>query len=368
MALVSLADLHAPSTLHPSQRVYQRVGARIHDDAHLIMPPLASLNEADLKTLDTWIASGAPGGPACQVVTDKGRDRPLPPCARPDEELAPAHPIPIPAEVDTLVCYGVDVPVASKRHVTALGARIDNFELLHHVTLFLASTSFGTTPTSDPTECGPNGQLGWRIASVWTPGAQPIVLPPEAGLPEEGTMHYVVQVHYRNPNHLAGHVDTSGYSLCTTANLRPNDADVVVFGTQDFLIPARASLDLTCRYKIPTELAGRAMINSMPHMHGLGKSISTTLLPESGAKPDDLGTRDPWTPEYQYWKPIQAVTHLGDTVATRCAWENPTNEPITFGEISPHEMCASFTLYYPKAPSGWSWAQPSQSSICQPTP
>jgi hypothetical protein len=235
--------------------------------------------------------------------------------------------------------------------------------LVHHVTLYLADEAEDATPH----DCSPNGEKGWRVMSVWTPGAQPIDLPPEAGFPIEGTAHYVVQVHYQNLQKLSGHQDTSGFDLCTTDQLRPNDADVLVFGTETFDIPSHATLDITCDYTVPAELGGRTVVALLPHMHTLGTRIAATLQPEGV----ELAARDPWTYTTQYWSaaPPGAVLHHGDDVTTRCAWGNTSNMDVSYGESVGYEMCSVFTLYYPKvAASGWSWESPEQFSKCHPSP
>src|SRR5262249_15522712 len=63
MPLMTFEDLHAPAPSDPSQRVYQRVGARIHaSSTPMPPPPKPHLNAASLATLDHWIAADAPPG------------------------------------------------------------------------------------------------------------------------------------------------------------------------------------------------------------------------------------------------------------------------------------------------------------------
>lgn len=362
MPLVSFSDLHAASAVDPSQRVYQRVSARIHAaQAPMPPPPNPGLGKADSTTLDAWIAAGAPPADAA-TKCGPGAGGPVSPASKlsctPDVSLGPPAPIEIPADQDALFCYGVDVPFTAKRHVTAVAPRIDDDALLHHITLFLSDVSVPATPQ----HCNLNGNHGWRLMSIWTPGAQAIELPPQAGFPAEGTMHYVVQVHYENLQQKQGHQDRSGFDLCTTDVLRPNDAGMVVFGADQFTVPAHGSLDVACDYEIPPELAGRTMIDALPHMHRLGKRISATLLP----KGIDLGSRSPWTYTNQYWTPIPpgAVTRVGDSVQVRCAWDNPGGTDVSYGEGAGDEMCSSFTIYYPEVPQPWASDFPLQRSHC----
>src|SRR5207249_2746001 len=73
----------------------------------------------------------------------------------------------------------------------------------------------------------------------------------EAGFAEDATTHFVVQAHYLNPTHASGLTDSSGFDLCTTDQLRPNDADVLAFGTQNILLPAHTSVTLNCDVQVP---------------------------------------------------------------------------------------------------------------------
>src|SRR5262249_1324005 len=160
-----------------------------------------------------------------------------------------------------------------------------------------------------------------------------LVLPPEAGFPLEGTTHYVVQVHYSNPTHLVGETDVSGVDVCTTAQLRPNDADVMAFGSQDFHVPPRSRRDLTCQYALPPTGAGGELhfFAVMPHMHNYGRSIVNTLYPLDSSGPVDMGAQLNWDINNQAWFAIRATGHAGDRIGTRCEWTNTSDGTVSFG-------------------------------------
>jgi hypothetical protein len=83
----------------------------------------------------------------------------------------------------------------------------------------------------------------------------------------------------------------------------------------------------------------------------------------------DLGTRDPWSFDAQYWTTLNATVKAGDKIRTRCAWNNPGTSTVTFGEDTSDEMCYSFAIYYPRITSpGWNWMIPALTSKCSPTP
>ncbi len=53
---------------------------------------------------------------------------------------------------------------------------------------------------------------------------------------------------------------------------------------------------------------------------------------------------------------------VGDSIRTRCTWNNTTSSPAGFGENTSDEMCFNFISYYPRIESGlWSWLAPSAS-------
>jgi cytochrome c551/c552 len=367
------ADLQAASAVDPSKKVYERVGARIHDAAApMPQPPNKALSDADLKTLDDWIASGAPasqeqcsgGGGGAGGAGGAGGGSGI--TCSPDLEIAPAKDWAMPQDTaDVYVCYGVDINLASKKHITAVAPRIDNATIVHHMLLYQTDALVSSTPTP----CSVGGGQGWRLLSVWAPGGEAIELPPEAGLPIDGATNYVVQVHYSNLNKLSGETDGSGFSLCTTDELRPNDADILAFGTMKFSIPAAGKLDITCDFDIPGIVPPKTIIGGMPHMHLLGKEISTVVRPGGSGAPIDIGTREPWNFDNQYWDKLDVTVKGGDRVTTRCYWENPTSQSVGFGEDTNDEMCYSFAMYYPKIESAqWNWMLPAAGSQCKPTP
>ena len=368
MPLITYADLKAPAKSDPSKKVYELVGARTNDDASpMPQVPNPRLDATDQKTIDDWVAAGAPSSSeSCQGGTGgMGTGGAMPSCT-PDIKLHPTaggYTMPQDAN-DMYICYGIDVTVSAKRHITTFLPYIDNPKIVHHIVLFQSDK----TEPAGPTPCSFGGATS-RIVAVWAPGNPGFTLPPEAGLPLEGTAHYAVQVHYNNIQHLAGEKDGSGFDLCTTDQLRPNDADVLAFGTEKFTIPAHGSLDVTCNFTIPPGSGPYHLIGAMPHMHQLGTVIETKNHPGGAGAGVDVGSRNPWNFDTQYWSPMDVVVQSGDTISTRCAWNNPGNNPVGFGEQTEDEMCFTFELYYPKITlPQWNWALPSVLSQCSPTP
>lgn len=364
ISLVTYADLHAVTG---GKAIYQIAAERVANDARPMPPsPNTRLSTADRETLAKWAAAGAPAsGP-----TDCNTAPPPPPVmttCKPDLPVAPASDYEMPADSgDEYVCYGVELTRPTPTHVVGFSPRIDNTKIVHHVVLFEADT----TQSSTPFKCSSGGSLQWRMVTGWAPGGKGFELPPEAGFPlkTSGATHYVVQMHYSNPQGLANQKDHSGFDLCTSAP-RQYEADVLAFGTQTIDIPAGATYDRVCSITVPQQLAGIHLIAAMPHMHKLGTDMSTQLFAggPSGAA-TDLGTIAGWDFNTQAWLDIKGpvVTKANDVIKTRCAWKNTTGAPVKFGEKTADEMCYSFTTYYPRIASQiWSWAAPALTSQCE---
>ncbi len=363
MPLVTYTDLWAPAQSDPTKSVFTLVEQRIHDDARpMPQPPNPRLDAQDLATIDAWVSANAPAGPSCSAgPTGVDAGPPALPCT-PDTHIAPASAWAMPASTsETYVCYGFDVNVGAKRHITAFAPKLDDVSLLHHIVLLEADASVSGVPAV----CPLGGSTSWRPIFGWAPGGQSFELPAEAGFPEDATTHFVVQLHYVNLHNAAGLTDQSGFDLCTTDQLRPNDADVMAFGTIDVSIAPHATVTDTCEVQVPSWGDSTHLFAAFPHMHQLGNSIATTAFPAAGGPQVDLGTLAHWDFGEQGWLPISYFLQPGDTVQTVCSWTNTTDQTVSFGESSSNEMCYSFTMYYPKITNPeWSWALPALYSVC----
>jgi hypothetical protein len=367
MPLVTYADLHAPAKSDPSNAVYQLVGVRIHDDAHpMPQPPNPRLSASDTGTLDAWIAASAPAGAACSASPDDAGtdDAGSGLSCSPDLHILPASKYALPSGVgDQYVCYGFDASPSTKRHLIAFAPRIDDHSVVHHVSLLESDTAVSSTPA--PCDMG-SASTTWRPVYGWAPGVGTFELPPEAGFPEDATTHFVVQVHYSNPTNLQNQVDGTGFDVCTTATLRPNDADIMAFGTTSFTIPPLSVYTRTCTVQVPYYGQTTHLFAALPHMHLLGASISSSALPADGGPSVDLGTVSHWSFGSQAWLPVADVLNPYDTVTTTCSWDNTTSSSVSFGENTTNEMCFSFVMYYPAiTSSAWNWSYPAVYSTCQ---
>jgi hypothetical protein len=372
MALVTRDDLLAPLPSDPTKTTLDGVLARVADASRPMPPaPLEMLTEAEKLALRTWATTTAAGACATQLV-----DAPSPVSGSldctPDLTLAPAQSYEMPATAtNQYVCYRVDVDSADARQVTALTPVPDNTSILHHVLLFRVddeeeAMKVGTTPA----RCDAMRSTFWTFLYGWAPGTQGLQLPANVGMNQPKKAHYVVQLHYNNAKHLGGQRDATGFKFCTTNQLRPFEADVLAFGTEEIRVPAKSTYSVSCDWKVPETAADGIHILAMnPHMHGTGTAIETSFLRQTGEEiyeaPKTLAKIDPWNYQDQQWSPVSEVLKPGDVVRHRCAYKNDTSRTIWFGENTEDEMCFGFTLYYPRIKAAyWNWAFPSLQSDC----
>jgi hypothetical protein len=372
MSLVTYEDLMAPSPTDKSTPVYKKVLSRVQSEKSPMPPsPAAPLDAGAISTLEAWVNAGAPTGPACGGGgsggggsdggdTGTGSGEPELPCT-PDTLVRAPAPYTLSADSDNeYVCFGFTVDLAKKRHVIGLAPHVDNKAVVHHILLF--QTNQAVSPTPKP--CSAFGSASWRLISGWAPGGQPLVVPAEAGFPEEqGKTHWVAQIHYHNGKQLPGLQDQSGYDLCTTEDLRPNDADVMAPGSINFTIDPFSKLSLTCDHKF-TEAKSIHVFGASPHMHTLGTAMSTVKI--SGNVMQTVHDQPSFDFQSQLNYPVSVDVGYGDTLRTRCVWQNTTPNTVHFGENTEDEMCFDFLAYYPKIKSPlFSWMTPSLVASCK---
>jgi hypothetical protein len=368
-SLVTWDDLQKD---HGGKKLYEVVKDRIHAETQP-MPPAARLATTEIQSIDDWVAAGAPKSDSTCSVSEAPPAVPKFECASPMKltTLKAASPFKWTdtSKTDQYMCFGVDEAVDAKRHVIKLGPMIDNPNIVHHVLLFQADSAV----PNEATPCGATTSATWKLVNGWAPGGGNFELPEAAGFPEEGTTHWVLQVHYNNASGThTGESDNSGFQLCSTDQLRANDASVIAFGSMKFSIPPRtAKYGIKCDYKLGPQFEGRTMFAAWPHMHTRGLAMSTERFAGGSGTAEPVFSQDPFSFENQGASKINAKVSAGDVLRTHCAWKNPGDTAVTFGEDTSDEMCFDFFTYYPAIPDvSWgplpiqTWVTPSFYASC----
>jgi hypothetical protein len=83
---------------------------------------------------------------------------------------------------------------------------------------------------------------------------------------------------------------------------------------------------------------------AFPHMHELGRRIVLERTPSGSDESECLVSVPEWDFEWQgayFFREPVPVT-LGDRLTLRCVYDNPTSDPVFWGEGTEDEMCVSF--------------------------
>jgi len=266
----------------------------------------------------------------------------------------------VPTRQDTYLCVDVLLPRDRQYHITGFeGLRNQtggSYYHVHHMLLFSCTSrpkSFGNgTYRCDgmPAEC-----LSFVV--TWTPGTGRISFPPEAGfLMGPGGFEYAaLQMHYYNLDAERGVLDSSGMRLFYSPQLRPNELGVLVVGSVGFNIPRLSALELApavCPSVCTNKFNGTLQIvNTLLHMHKVGTSIVLQHI-RNGIELRPIAQRQYYSFNYQpsVGVPSESSRLLpGDTLITRCVYNNRRNITVRFGEGTDDEMCFSFLTVWPKS-------------------
>lgn len=345
--------------------VGEAVLARL-DEGSMPPSPNLPLDDAKKAVLRSYIEAGAPESQAACSDGGGGQGGSYELPCTPDVILKPIAPYEMPqSTVDEYVCFGVEAPSDIARHITAIAPQIDNETIIHHILLLQAPEA--VTAQGEPCDFV---NLDWKLIYAWGPGTPPMVLPEEAGFPigpsEPG--HFVLQMHYSNIQGLSGQKDQTAMGLCTTDQLRPNDADVMAFGGTDIQIGPNGTTTLACDMPIPALVDPYfpvTIFQAWPHMHQLGRAMDSYIT-KAGGEVINMANVPNYEFEYQVTYPVpQVQLDTGDTFTTKCTWENTTGQQVSFGEETQDEMCFNFVSYYPRVnATQWHWLLPSQGPTC----
>jgi hypothetical protein len=382
MPLMTQADFHKMAVTKPTMKVYQVVKLRIHDTMRP-MPPTTQLAAADMTAFDTWLDAQAPSATAaeganCAMTPPTGMDTTVP--DRADGSRGPL--VPAPGET----CYefkthnsttSVDAapydvggdgehyeqfyfktPWPANSVATAYATKMDNAAVLHHWLLFSTDEAevegfHKTAPL--PTLIGTNPVLlaGWAV------GGPNLIAPKDVGfeLPNPGKQ-INVQWHFYNSTGKP-QKDASAVMICTVPKaMVKNVGGITWLGTEDLGgnvwfgglgMPAHqeSTFTTTC---IPGRRGIGAndniqIIGFEPHMHRIGKNMSTSVIKKDGTKMMIFNKPFSFGNETHYYQDYTLLP--GEKLETSCTFNNTNDYGVPFGESSDTEMCYQFVFAYP---------------------
>ena len=196
---------------------------------------------------------------------------------------------------------------------------------------------------------------------VWAFGVPPRCYDERSGVPF-GLNYYnktVIQIHYNNPNHLKGRVDSSGIIIYYTPKQRQYDVGSYIIGQMDIRIPPKSEsttvtggLDGNCSRKLFARHQSYNFTSMLLHLHQIGSYGRVTLTKHKTNEVIDIVNKELTydNPELVTW---DVNNHLsmepGDSLSIECRYNaSKRTEWTLFGEETYDEMCfAIFELYPP---------------------
>lgn len=362
--LVTYADTQANS-VYPGQKVFQRMAVRVADNAAPMPPaPNPRLSSAEIAAFQRWAAGGGLQGSCSSPMTDAGttdagtldagNNDDCPVGSTELKIVAPSFPIP--AAMDLYQCFATTISLPGKRHVIKATKVIGNSTVLHHMVLFRDT---GKNAPATKANCGLESD--WLPVYAWAPGAGPLNLPTDIGMPLNNGDQLVIQIHYNNATGVTG-TDSSGAKLCLTDQLRTKEGGVLAVGPTSFDLPPncpKAEAKGTCNN--PSFLNTTFDVFTVwPHMHLKGRSLKSTIGSTL------VTDRPSYSFNSQYLEPANFQFKPGETMTTTCRWDTTgATGTIPWGEDTTQEMCFNFLYTTPVPPVAYC-PSPTYAATCVP--
>lgn len=420
MALVTWEDLQAPSIGNPSMTVAQMVGIRINDTVNPMPPAGYTINPVVKDRLNAHVQAGNPansdpscvggaggsgggagdvggiggtgggagdvggtggggsggdagtGGGAGGVGGDSGTGGgggDLGQCYTFQVHGQPGATDTSPYVVNNqhYSCFYFDAPWPDDAQGITFKSKFDAHpEVVHHWLVYLDER--GNMPDGHVEGCLGSHPTMPTLVAGWAAGADNYTIPDDVGLRlKSDNKKILIEFHWYLPPNSGPVPSTSAVEICTAPTPRPNTANVSWLGTEAIFIAPLAADALAQGTCTPVgQTQDIFIVRSWPHMHKAGFRMETWINRSGGMQ--ELLLDELFSFDNQISYPTPAVLHPGDTITTRCHYNNTTPAPITIGYASEQEMCFNFMTAYPadalKSTAGGSSSLTGASTAC----
>lgn len=280
----------------------------------------------------------------CLVVAcAPGSDNPDGPTPLPqgDEVVIQVDNFEIPPFSEFYQCWRVNVE-GLNRGITEISYEPGS-DGVHHVIIATDSTP----EAAGNAECDLL-EIDWQVIFAGGVESDPLYVPDGVAFPlGSGTKQLVFQIHYFNPLSEPIIDNTVARLQLTKENADFIDAGLLVTGNFGFEIPAFAS-----QYKVwgncnaPNFGETANIFAVFPHMHQFGTHIKMGLT-DYDTQEETVLFDEQWAFGEQPIRAIKQTFEMRDVLDVECEYNNPSGQPIDFGESTTDEMCFGFYFYYP---------------------
>lgn len=314
-----------------------------------------------------WVEAGMPeGDPAAAAPVTLRRAQDLEPY---DVELEMEEEFVVDGTEDVYACFRIPMPNEEDVWLTGVQVVPGAELVVHHVLVW--NDPYDRSDERDGSdghyECsGSPDVFPTELVAAWSPGAQPVKAPPDAGTLVHPGASLVLNVHY-HPTGTSAEVDRTRVRLQwrTTPPARHTTWYLVDLPFGATIQPGPGDADGP-EFRIPPDVAGHVETEELwippiplfpdlevfavaPHMHFLGTDQLVTLDHAEG--PDECLVH---TPGYRFdfqqgyfYDPATGelpVVGAGDRIRVRCTYDNSASNPFlplhlaASGEDAPHDV------------------------------
>ena len=356
----------APFSLESYQQVRHRARMAAHVTSHGLMPPWRAekgfgefrderrISKRQIALISAWAAAGAPRGENEESIPAPAWPAPDWQLGEPDLVVEMQQDFLIPATGEDIYRYFViPMELVGDRVIIATEFRPGNPKVVHHSLAYVDYTGRARQADSENEGYGlpvfgSRGVLdSAHYVYGWTPGLDPLNLPPDHGVPlrGDGRGDVVFEIHYR-PNGIAT-TDRSRMGFYFADGPVTHTTTGFVAGTVDVNIPPDEKNYWRQVYtEVPSDIR---LIAVSPHMHYLGKEVrAIATLPDGTQIPllyiPDWDFR--WQNIYIYRQPLELPA--GSRIDAWFKFDNSSSNPYNphtppvrtrWGWSSDEEMC-----------------------------
>lgn len=253
-------------------------------------------------------------------------------------------------------------------HVIPSAASKNN---VHHVTLtgYKSETAFlqdleGTMydksdSSTYTTENSGTDRQGYFYA--WGLGAEVLVMPDDVGFrastDQDDINHFLMEVHYDNPDTTANVVDQTEVRIYYTETMRTHDAFVLTVGDPQVQISSditatelhfQGTCPSACTANMPSDHTFN-FFKVFLHEHYFGHKIYIDKYDGSGTFDETIARIDFWDNGFQDAAESNFTLSRNEALHTHCYYNvSHHGTDVEFGEGTDEEMCMAFLIGYPR--------------------
>ncbi|MBI2688904.1 MAG: hypothetical protein HYX27_21590 [Acidobacteria bacterium] len=330
-------------------------------DAHGKFKNDFSLTDEERQIILDWYTVGAPEGDPADLPEPKAETGEWQ-LGEPDAVIRMPELYNVPRRKDIYRCFVVPTDFDDDRWVKSIQIVPGNRQVVHHVILYIDTSSKSAeldAKDEEPGyECfggpGEGIQLGpGSMLGGWVPGSRTGTLPDGVGLLLPKGARVIVQMHYFPAGKVHSDQTKVGLYFAKQEEKMSKRMVFIPLVNTSFKIPAGAA-DYPVTASVPV-LPGLAATLYMvvPHMHLLGRQIEITRTNSFGRANDSFVKIDDWDFNWQGFYAFEEPLRLNvfDNLKVSCRFNNTADNPrnpsnplkdVRWGEGTEDEMCLGF--------------------------